>query len=129
MRWSKKADKNQVILPSGKTIEVKGDIEALTEFAEYMTIMANRLQEKSVCEHEWLEGMPCYQLFHSEPKRFQLLCIECGSWIDVDQETWQRYLAKELHRQNLEDEQADKEAEKMHEIMQPIYMLNGGGVK
>jgi len=126
--FSKKqqTDKTQVVLPSGKDVTIEGDLDAQAEFAVIMETLLKQLQEtKCECSHEWLSGMVCYQIYHTEPKRFQLLCVECGSWIDVEHATWQRYVAKEMHLQNLEEAQAEREATRMHELMEPIYILGG----
>lgn len=127
----------QVILPSGNTISVVGTAEALQEFVEYLqriTIIADKYTNQpdrqeitdSTHEHEWLEGLVCYRMFHADPKRLQLMCASCSSWVDVDATTFERYVARELHRQNVAEDQADREAEKMHEMVQPIFVLQEG---
>ena len=122
---NRKKREHEIVLPSGRHLGISGDPEALEEFVTVMSEAINKITQGNVCEHQWVEGLVCYQIFHSEPKRYQLMCIECGSWVDVDQFTWQRYLSKELHRQNIEENEAEREAERMQDMMEPIYMLGG----
>ncbi len=39
------------------------------------------------------------------------MCGECGYWVDVDEREFQRYLARELHREQVENDRAEREAE------------------
>jgi hypothetical protein len=105
-------------------VTLAGKQEDIKSFITHLTAMSQALEEMypgGRCAHKWLEGLTCYQVYYSEPKRFQLMCSECGHWIEVTQDIWQRYVARELHREHVEQDKADREAASMQDIMHSMY--------
>jgi hypothetical protein len=113
-----------IIVGEDQRITLNGKQENIEAFVTHLATLTAALEAMypgGECSHKWLEGLTCYQIYYSEPKRFQLMCSECGHWIDVEQDIWQRYVAKELHREHVEQDKADREAESMQDMMGAIY--------
>lgn len=68
--------------------------------------------------HKWTDNF-VYRIFFSEPPRFQLMCYNSNRWIDVEQGIYESYVARELHREQKEGD----EAERLEALRQPIIIF------
>jgi hypothetical protein len=112
----RKAPDFTIVLPSGREVGILGNDEAISEVCAVLDLAVDKL----VHEHKWMSGLVCYQIFHSDPPRYQLMCTDCGVWVDVDEKTFQMHLAEEMHREQVELDKAERDASF---APQPIILL------